>query len=83
VSFVMAGPTTDFGYASFGSDVTSPGYVSENAAAASQCGQDGSCTYTFTLSIPANATGSDRRRGASELALLPGRAADDDAVRGR
>jgi OmcA/MtrC family decaheme c-type cytochrome len=73
ISFVMAGPTTDFGYTSFGSDVTSSGYVSENAAAASKCGQDGTCTYTFTHSIPANATGSyaigvEARRG---LTLLP------------
>src|ERR1035441_5354375 len=33
MAFVMAGPTTDYGYTSFGSDVTTPGYVSEKPAA--------------------------------------------------
>ena len=32
----MAGPTSDYGYTSFGSDVTTPGYVSESATGA-QC----------------------------------------------
>src|SRR5262249_13045851 len=27
LSFTMAGPTSDYGYTSFGSDVTTPGYV--------------------------------------------------------
>jgi OmcA/MtrC family decaheme c-type cytochrome len=74
ISFVMAGPTTDFGYTSFGSDVTTPGYVSENAPATAKCGQDGTCTYTFTHAIPAGAKGSfaigvEARRA---LVLLPG-----------
>jgi OmcA/MtrC family decaheme c-type cytochrome len=74
VSLVLAGPTTDYGYTSFGSDVTSPGYVSEAAAAASKCGNDGTCTYTFTHAIPANAKGTfavgvEARRS---LTILPG-----------
>jgi OmcA/MtrC family decaheme c-type cytochrome len=74
VSIVMAGPTTDFGYTSFGTDVTSPGYVSESAAATSKCAGDGTCTYTFTHAIPAAAKGTyavgvEARRG---LTLLPG-----------
>ena len=32
ISFTMAGPTSDYGYTSFGSDVTTPGYVTESAA---------------------------------------------------
>jgi OmcA/MtrC family decaheme c-type cytochrome len=58
VSLVLVGPTTDYGYTSFGTDVTSPGYVSEAAAATSKCGADGTCTYTFTHAIPANAKGT-------------------------
>jgi OmcA/MtrC family decaheme c-type cytochrome len=74
ISFVMGGPTTDYGYTSMGSDVTSPGYVSEAAAALSKCGQDGTCTYTFTHAIPAGAKGSfaigvEARRA---LTILPG-----------
>src|SRR5260370_41372744 len=58
VSFVMAGPTTDYGDTSFGSDVTTPGYVSESATTAAQCGTDGVCTYTFNHAIPDGARGS-------------------------
>ncbi len=58
ISFNMAGPTTDYGYTSFGSDVTTPGYDSENAAPTSKCGQDGTCTYTFTHAVPAGAKGT-------------------------
>jgi OmcA/MtrC family decaheme c-type cytochrome len=54
---VLAGPTTDYGYTSFGSDVTTPGYVSEDLTQGS-CGADGTCTYTFLHAIPANATGT-------------------------
>jgi OmcA/MtrC family decaheme c-type cytochrome len=57
VYLVMAGPTTDYGYTSFGSDVTTPGYVSENATTAS-CDSSGTCSYTFTHAIPAAATGT-------------------------
>ena len=73
ISFNMAGPTTDFGYTSFGSDVTSPGYVSETATTAAKCGADGTCTYTFTHAVPANAKGTfaigvEARRGLTLLA---------------
>jgi OmcA/MtrC family decaheme c-type cytochrome len=58
LSLTMAGPTTDYGYTSFGSDVTTtPGYVTESATA-SQCASDGTCTYTFTHAVPAGATGT-------------------------
>jgi len=73
VSLVMAGPTSDYGYTSFGSDVTSPGYVSESAIGA-QCNPAGTCTYTFQHAIPAAAKGSfaigiESRRTET---LLPG-----------
>ena len=57
LSFTMAGPTSDYGYTSFGSDVTTPGYVTESATGAS-CGSNGSCTYTFQHAVPAKATGT-------------------------
>jgi OmcA/MtrC family decaheme c-type cytochrome len=74
ISFVMGGPARDYGYTSFGSDVTTPGYVSESAAATAKCGGDGTCTYTFTHAVPANATGTyaigvEARRA---LTILPG-----------
>ena len=74
LALVMAGPTTDYGYTSFGSGVTTPGYVSESPAATAQCDGGGTCTYTFTHSIPATATGTyaigiEARRGST---LLPG-----------
>jgi OmcA/MtrC family decaheme c-type cytochrome len=73
IALVMAGPASDYGYTSFGSDVTTPGYVSENPATAANCDSGGTCTYTFTHSIPANATGTyaigiEGRRG---ITLLP------------
>jgi OmcA/MtrC family decaheme c-type cytochrome len=57
LTLTMAGPTSDYGYTSFGSDVTTPGYVSESALG-SACGGDGVCTYTFKHSIPSKATGT-------------------------
>ena len=57
LSLIMAGPTSDYGYTSFGPDVTTPGYVSEDARQAS-CSGDGTCTYTFRRAIPADAKGS-------------------------
>ena len=54
----MAGPTTDYGTTKFGSDVTTPGYVSESALKTASCGADGSCLYTFTHAIPADAHGT-------------------------
>jgi OmcA/MtrC family decaheme c-type cytochrome len=73
LSFTMAGPTTDYGYTNFGSDVTTPGYVTENALNA-PCNASGSCTYAFTHTVPAKATGSyaigvEARRTET---LLPG-----------
>jgi OmcA/MtrC family decaheme c-type cytochrome len=53
----MAGPTTDYGMTSFGPDVTSRGYVSEAAAATANC-SNGTCTYTFTHAVPADAKGT-------------------------
>ena len=77
LSFVMAGPTADYGYTSFGSDVTTPGYVSESALAAAniaKCGADGTCTYAFVHAIPANAKGSFSIgvEGRRTEILLPG-----------
>jgi OmcA/MtrC family decaheme c-type cytochrome len=57
LSLVMAGPTSDYGYTSFGSDVTTPGWVSESATGA-QCDTAGTCAYTFQHAIPADAKGS-------------------------
>ena len=74
LALVMAGPTSDYGYTSFGSDVTTPGYVSENPVPTAQCSPDGTCSYTFTHAVPAKATGTyaigiEGRRG---LTILPG-----------
>jgi OmcA/MtrC family decaheme c-type cytochrome len=73
MALVMAGPTTDYGYTSFGSDVVTPGYVSENPVPTAKCDTGGTCTYTFTHSIPAKATGTyaigiEARRGSTLLA---------------
>ena len=56
--FVLTGPTTDYGATNFGSDVTTPGYVSETANTASKCDAGGTCTYQFTHAIPASAKGT-------------------------
>jgi OmcA/MtrC family decaheme c-type cytochrome len=59
LTFVMAGPTTDYGYTGFGGDVTTPGYVAETASATTvTCSSSSVCTYTFTHAVPANAKGS-------------------------
>jgi len=55
--FTMAGPTTDYGYTSFGSDVKTPGYVTEDGTAGT-CDGSGNCTYTFQHAIPTGATGT-------------------------
>jgi len=57
LSFTMAGPTSDYGYTSFGSDVTTPGYVTESATGAT-CNSSGSCAYSFQHAVPAKATGT-------------------------
>ena len=57
ISLTMAGPTSDYGYTSFGTDVTTPGYVTESVPAAS-CDGSGNCSYTFTHAVPSGAIGS-------------------------
>jgi OmcA/MtrC family decaheme c-type cytochrome len=57
LSLTMAGPTTDYGYTSFGADVTTKGYVTESAIAA-PCSANGTCVYTFQHAVPASATGT-------------------------
>jgi OmcA/MtrC family decaheme c-type cytochrome len=74
VSLNLAGPTLDYGYTSFGADVTTPGYVTENPVATAKCSPDGTCSYTFTHALPAAAKGTyavgiEARRG---ITLLPG-----------
>lgn len=73
LSLTMAGPTSDFGYTSFGSGVTTPGYVTESATSAS-CTADGTCVYNFTHAVPANATGTYAIgiEGRISATLLPG-----------
>ena len=74
LSLTMAGPTSDYGYTNFGSDVTTPGYVTESIARTASCGSDGTCIYTFTHAVPANAAGtySIGIEGRLPATLLPG-----------
>ena len=74
LSLTMAGPTTDYGYTSFGSNVTTPGYVTESAIAGASCDASGDCSYTFTHSIPATAKGTYTVgiEGRLSITLLPG-----------
>jgi OmcA/MtrC family decaheme c-type cytochrome len=74
IQFTMAGPTTDYGYTSFGSDTAStPGYVSEMAQSAN-CSSSGACSYTFTHAIPSGATGTYTIGGEAlqSVTVLPG-----------
>ncbi len=76
LSLNMSGPTTDYGLTSFGSDVTTPGYVSESALTTASCAADGTCTYTFNHAVPATATGTfvigmEARRTETILAGTP------------
>ncbi len=57
LALVLAGTTSDYGTANLGTPAT-PGYVSENPVPTAQCDSGGNCTYTFTTSIPAGATGT-------------------------
>jgi OmcA/MtrC family decaheme c-type cytochrome len=69
LAFTMAGPTTDYGYTSFGSDTAStPGYVQESALKAA-CASNGTCTYTFTHAIPAAATGTYTMGGEARMTV--------------
>jgi OmcA/MtrC family decaheme c-type cytochrome len=73
LSFTMAGPASDYGYTSFGNDVTTPGYVTESALA-SACDSSGTCTYGFKHAVPEKAIGTyaigvEARRTET---LLPG-----------
>lgn len=68
LQFTLAGPTTDYGYTSFGSNTANtPGYVTESALKAS-CAS-GSCTYTFTHTIPAAATGTYTIGGEARITV--------------
>jgi OmcA/MtrC family decaheme c-type cytochrome len=72
IAAVMAGPTTDYGYTNFGSDVTTLGYVSEDVTTTGSCDQNGNCQYTFAHAVPANAKGTyaiglEGRRGVTIL----------------
>ena len=83
LNLVMAGPDSDYGYTNFGTDVTTPGYVSEDARSAS-CGQGGVCAYTFKHAIPADSKGSfsigvEARRTET---LLPGTTKQQDVTYG-
>ena len=71
---VMAGPTDEYGYTNFGSDVTTKGYVSEDVVAGGSCDSAGNCTFTFKHAVPSNAKGTftiglEGRRG---LVINPG-----------
>jgi OmcA/MtrC family decaheme c-type cytochrome len=72
ISMTMTGPTTDYGAVSFGSAVTTPGYVNESISGASCSG--GTCAYTFTHSIPAGAKGTYAIgiEGRISITLQPG-----------
>jgi len=74
LALVLAGPTTDYGYTSFGADVTTKGYVSENPLPTMKCSGDGTCTYTFAHIIPAKATGTYAigSEGRRTISILPG-----------
>jgi OmcA/MtrC family decaheme c-type cytochrome len=75
LSMSMTGSTSDYGSVSFGTDTAStPGYVTESVAAASQCDNGGNCTYTFTHAIPAAAKGTYAIGVEARLSatLLPG-----------
>ncbi len=58
ISATMTGPTLDYGSVNFGSNATTPGYVTESMATAATCSAAGSCMYTFTHAIPAGSTGT-------------------------
>lgn len=67
LQFTMAGPTTDYGYTTFGT-ATTPGYVTESALKAA-CSSSGACTYAFTNAIPAAATGTYTIGGEARMTV--------------
>src|SRR5580658_9106476 len=67
LEFTMAGPTTDYGYTTFGTAAT-PGYVTESALKA-PCDSSGNCTYTFMNAIPAAATGTYTIGGEARMSV--------------
>jgi OmcA/MtrC family decaheme c-type cytochrome len=74
LSLAMAGPTADYGYTNFGSDVATPGYVTESVLNSASCTSDGTCTYTFAHAVPATASGTFAIgiEGRLPITLLPG-----------
>lgn len=74
LSLTMTGSTVDYGLANFGPDVTTAGYVTESVAKSASCGSDGTCMYTFTHAVPANASGTYAIgiEGRLTATLLPG-----------
>jgi OmcA/MtrC family decaheme c-type cytochrome len=74
LSLTMTGSTADYGGANFGSDVTTVGYVMESVVNSATCGSDGTCMYTFTHAVPADASGTYAIgiEGRLTATLLPG-----------
>jgi OmcA/MtrC family decaheme c-type cytochrome len=74
LSLTMAGPTTDYGYTIFGTNTSTPGYVTESVINGAQCDSSGDCTYTFTNVVPAKAKGTYTIgiEGRLSITLLPG-----------
>jgi OmcA/MtrC family decaheme c-type cytochrome len=74
LSLTMAGPTTDYGYTIFGTNTTTPGYVTESVINGAQCTSAGACTYTFTNVVPAKSKGTFTIgiEGRLSITLLPG-----------
>jgi OmcA/MtrC family decaheme c-type cytochrome len=85
LSFTMAGPTSDYGYTSFGSGTTNtPGYVTESVTAATANCSNGACAYTFTHPIPAGSTGTYSIGGESRttVTLLAGTTSQQNVTLG-
>ena len=74
LSLTMTGPTTDYGYTIFGTNTSTPGYVTESVITGATCTSAGACTYTFTNVVPANAKGTYTIgiEGRLSITLLPG-----------
>jgi OmcA/MtrC family decaheme c-type cytochrome len=74
LSLTMAGPTTDYGNTIFGTNTTTPGYVTESVINGAVCNSAGTCTYTFTNVVPKGAKGTYTIgiEGRLAITLLPG-----------